>query len=91
MRSANVKIAESNAPTTNPICTDIVSHALPPSSNDHNAAKSFVTAEAENQTTIANNSAKESNKSIRHLFSIFDFVIVSSSLFAEIIFDLDIV
>ena len=67
MRSARLKTADPNAPTTKPICTVIVSHACPPSSNAQTSVKAGITAEAENQVAIASSSARASSSKTRHL------------------------
>lgn len=54
------------APVTNPICTDIVSHAIPESLKCHSTEREGTTAEAENQSPIASNSAIESVTKVLH-------------------------
>src|SRR5690606_17602261 len=67
IRSASVSTADPNAPITKPICTDMVSHALPDSSSAHAVVSAGTTAEAENHTAITSSSASDSSRSARHL------------------------
>jgi hypothetical protein len=67
MRSARFNNAEPKAPTTKPICTDIVSHARPESLNAHAAVNAGRAAEAENHTPFANKTDSASRSSVRHL------------------------
>ena len=64
--SARFSIADPREPITKPICTAMVSQAAPPSVNCHNLIKMGVTADAENQTAIPNNSANASSSNVRH-------------------------
>ncbi len=79
--SARVNADEPSAPTTKPICTDIVSQALPESLRPHASVRAGTTADAENQTDIASSSASESKSSVRHLsFTMFFDVDVESMM-----------
>ena len=64
--SARLSKADPNAPATNPICTDIVSHARPASLKLHALVRAGTTAEAENHTAMPSNSASASSNSVRH-------------------------
>src|SRR5262245_22482239 len=67
IRADRLNQAEPNAPTTKPICTEIVSQARPDSSKVQADVSAGTTAEAENQTAIASNSASDIKSSICHL------------------------
>jgi hypothetical protein len=67
MRSARFNSAEPKAPTTNPICTDIVNQARAESVNCHAAVNAGTTAEAENQTPFAKSTDSARRSSVRHL------------------------
>src|SRR5262245_63807117 len=66
-RSARLSKAEVKAPTTKPVCTDIVSQARPASLNPQAEESAGTTAEAENQTAFANSTARDNRIRVRHL------------------------
>jgi hypothetical protein len=66
-RSARLNTADTSAPATKPACTDMVSQARPPSSRLHAADSAGTTAEAENHTAIASNSAMANIPMVAHL------------------------
>src|SRR5690606_13232497 len=68
--SATLNRALKNAPTTKPICTDIVSQATPPEVRSQAVARAGVTAEAENQRLMPNNSAKDNKIKVCHFLSV---------------------
>jgi hypothetical protein len=53
-------------PTTNPICTDVVSQARPDAPNPQTPVKVGTSIEAENQTAIASSSAMERTFGMGH-------------------------
>src|SRR5436190_18233518 len=62
-RSGKFSTALTSAPTTNPSCTLIVSHAAAPSDRFHATFSAGATALAENHSPIASNSTSANNPS----------------------------
>ena len=68
-RSANVKIALTSAPATNPSCTEIVSHAVVTGESCQTRANVGATADALNHGVIASSSAMARTARTRRAFT----------------------
>ena len=64
--SGRLRVALSSVPATNPICTDIVSHAELADERPQSFSRVGTTAEALNHSVIPNSSATARNPSARH-------------------------
>ena len=69
-RSASVNSVLVNAPTTKPICTLMVSQDCCPDVSDHSWVSWGTTADAENQSDMASNSASANSQRVRHLWAV---------------------